>query len=244
MGDNTLATQITGTTITVDGVNQYKTALDGDLVPRNSAGSATDEAGSVGTDALKFLKAHIASGYWDIGDIKPHHSYNGSTPVGQGWYPCDGSVINETNYDTLHGAGAWDTYVGSSVLDGKYAPNMLGRYPVGAASTTQDGTSSITSVGNSSNQVNLQHNHSHNHQWYTSTASNANDTVFNSSGNAVAISPVSKDSSAYSAVPVTDTVINNRMPTAYTNNDSTNGGSSAQSIQPESIETIYYIRII
>ena len=40
MGDSTLVTQVTGNTITVDGVNQYKSALSGHSVPRNTAGAA------------------------------------------------------------------------------------------------------------------------------------------------------------------------------------------------------------
>lgn len=244
MGDATLATQVTGTTITVDGVNQYKSALSGDVVPRNSAGAATDSAGSLGTDAIKWLKANIASGYWSAGDIKPHHSYNGTVPIDNGWFPCDGTIINETNYNIIHGAGAWEKYVITSLLDGKYAPNMIGKYPVGASATDQDGTSGITSVGNSSNLVDLSHahTHTHNHQWYnfTSTAAGTSGTLqtfgaqqlntYNSSGAAQDIDT--------SGLLRTD---------SYTSNVTTSTNSqlsSSTSIQPESIQTIYYIRII
>jgi hypothetical protein len=61
VGDNTLETQTSGTTIQIDDVNQYKTALNGDVVPRNTSGVATDVAGSVGTSALRWLKGWFGS---------------------------------------------------------------------------------------------------------------------------------------------------------------------------------------
>jgi hypothetical protein len=56
MSENTLNTQITGTTIEAAHLNQYKTALVEDLLPRNLAGQNEDEAGSLGSDLFRWLK--------------------------------------------------------------------------------------------------------------------------------------------------------------------------------------------
>jgi hypothetical protein len=227
--------------------------LTNDIVPRNASGVATTIEGSIGTSALKWLKAHIASGYWDVGDIKPHHTYNGVAAVGQGWYPCDGTIINEANYNSVHGAGSWDTYVVASVLDGKYAPDMTGKYLVGSSSTTETGTSGINSVGASGNQLNLAHAHSHNHIWYAhDTNTITGDYTYNSSGvqtdlEGVLVSKTAaagNDVQTLQPIITNNATINNVLGTSYTNLDATSNLSSTQSIQPSSIEVIYYIRII
>lgn len=247
MGSNTISTISDGTTGTASQVNQYKTALAGNIVPRNTSGAATDIFGTMGESGYKWLKAFIASGYWTLGDIKPHHTYNGAAPIDQGWYPCDGTIINETNYNTVHGAGSWDIYIISSGLDGKYAPNLVNKYLVGKTSTTQDGTSGITSVGNSSNQVDLEHTHTisdHNHQWYQYN-SGTFDESYNSSGTEVSMPVGTADSGGH--IKKSFDTSGNSIGDLYTSNTSITPGNSlstAQSIQPESIEVIYYIRII
>ena len=234
MGTGTLTTAIDGTVIPADHHNELTSAIEGDFVPRNVSGVATTIAGEMGTSSLQWLRANIAAGYWDVGDIKSHHSYNGAAAVSQGWFPCDGTIINETNYNTVHGAGSWDTYISSSPLDGKYAPNFTGKYPVGAASTTQDGSIAITSVGNASHQVNLQHDHNmqhthtmvHTHPITTGTA--------NDDGGSPTIATAPANTGAAS---------NSTTSTTSSPNTST-GLSTTENIQPESIETIYYVRII
>jgi hypothetical protein len=66
MGDNTLNTAIEGTVIPVSDVNKFKTAMTGDIVPRNASGVATDQAGSNGTSVYAWFKswvytAHVAT---------------------------------------------------------------------------------------------------------------------------------------------------------------------------------------
>lgn len=56
MGSNTLSDKSDGDVINVADVNQYNTALKQDHVPRNASGAATDEGGSLGTSALRWLK--------------------------------------------------------------------------------------------------------------------------------------------------------------------------------------------
>ena len=54
MGTNNLSTKSNGETINAADPNQYKEALSGDLVPRNSSGVPTNEAGALGTDTYEW----------------------------------------------------------------------------------------------------------------------------------------------------------------------------------------------
>ncbi len=237
-GTNTLSVE-TGAVIQRTHINKFQTALVGDLVPRNTSGVATTNAGSIGTTTYYWLKAFVESGYWAAGDIKLHHSYNATQGPGHGWMLADGRVVSQANYDTEHGSGAWATYIGSSPLDGKYLPDFTGRYPVGAATTTQAGGSAITAVGVSGNVLDMEHNH----QWYDQVASGTTDKSWNSSGSAIDLS-----SDASEASPSINILVGNDnatgaamlSPDLYT----TNSGSATQSIQPDSIQVQYYVRII
>lgn len=186
-----------------------------------------------------------------VGEIKEMHTFNGTISIPRGWMQANGDVVNETNYDAIHGAGAYTAdSVSTSAIDGKNLPNFTGKYSVGAATTTQDGTTAITSVGNASNQVDLQHLHSgpsHNHQWFSTTGviSTADWTSFSSNGTATGTLL------AYSI----DTGSGSRAlglagggQALYTNNSGTgntgNGLTTTEDIQPESIEVIKIIKVI
>jgi hypothetical protein len=67
MGSGSLTTETDGDTASASDVNQYKSALLEDIVPRNSSGVATDQSGSLGTSALRWLNAYIAK--WIIGTV-------------------------------------------------------------------------------------------------------------------------------------------------------------------------------
>jgi hypothetical protein len=54
MGTNTLIAVNQGDVISSDDPNQYRTALTGDVVPRNSAGVAVNEAGDLGTSSIRW----------------------------------------------------------------------------------------------------------------------------------------------------------------------------------------------
>jgi hypothetical protein len=54
MGSNDLVQRSDGQTVQSADVNQYRTALNGDLVPRNSSGVPVSAAGDLGTSALPF----------------------------------------------------------------------------------------------------------------------------------------------------------------------------------------------
>jgi hypothetical protein len=277
-GTNTLET-VTGGVVKTSHVNQYETAFQEDIVPRNSSGVPTSLAGSLGTSALKWLKSFVASGGWSAGDIKMHHSYNGTVTCGEGWMLMDGRVINEANYNTEHGSGHWATYVISSPLDGKYLPDMDEMYPIGQDATTQDGSIAITTVGNASHQVNLSHAHTHHHtvahhhrifnevgassnfqSWDSSSvAQDITSTVDNSgtetgfwTGNAGGPDGCSLTGACAACTLDCSSVYDGRAAwdmyddtsTPDTSDDSTSGGSAAQSIKPQSIDFQFCMRVI
>lgn len=59
MGDNTLTTKSANDIISEDDVNQYKSAFNQDVVPRNTSGVATDVAGGLGTTLLRWATSYI-----------------------------------------------------------------------------------------------------------------------------------------------------------------------------------------
>ena len=246
MGTNTFVTQVNGTPITADtAINQIKAAIINNIAPRNSSGIPEDYSGELGTSTHSWLEAFIASGYWNAGDIKPHHSYDGLVSVGQGWYPCDGTIINEANYNSIHGVGSWAAYIGTSSLDGKYSPDIDNRLLVGAAATSESGSTPIATTGNTSHQIDISHLHlsvEHNHHWHQPVGSSATvgiqlDTVGNVGS--------SYDIDGNTLTPLSSTTYIDKL--LYDSNEQQlflSGLSSTQSIRPESIELIYYIRII
>lgn len=247
MSTNNLEEKTDGRSIIVDDVNQYKSALVENFIPRKSNGLAGNEAGGLGTETIQWLDAFIASGFWNAGDIKAHHTYNGIAEINQGWFPCTGDIINETNYDIVHGAGSWSSYIASSSFEGKYSPNLIGKYLTGNSSTVYDGSVPIPSVGNISNEKNIQHDHSvdyHTHQWHIKDGGSSSaqgymwtfgtyyDRSYNSSG-------VLSESITTSPSTRLDDLYTSRETSATSSSLST-----TQSIQPDSIEVIFYLRII
>lgn len=201
MSDNTLATKANGNKIKAGDVNQYFNALKEDLVPRNSSGAPTDEEGSLGTSTYKWSTIHakdinVVNGSFFCGQVIMFHDFGGTLSPGQGWMKMDGSIVNETNYDAIHGAGSWATYIGTSPIGGKYLPDQAGKTVFGTADTSQTGAAAITSEGNAGHSiVTPMHTHTapnHRHRWYRAGASNASDKTYDIDGNFVDLAAQSK----------------------------------------------------
>jgi len=197
-----------------------------------------------------------------VGEIKTFHTFNGTVAIPSGWMVLNGDVVDETNYDAIHGAGAYVADgVAGSVLAGKFLPNMINKYEVAVAATTQDGSGAISSVGNSSNTVNLQHSHTggshthgganHNHQWHERAGLN-NPRSYTSGGGLTEMTALGQASSGLLSSSSTNTKL---VGNYYTSNaagttggggtvSTTNGLSTSQSIQPESIEVIKIMKVI
>lgn len=233
MGTQRLPTRTNGQIIDESWFNAITRLLLDYVVPRNSAdGSTLDLAGSLGTPVLRWVKAFVSEGHWSVGDYKMHHSYNGAVGPGEGWMLCDGRVISEANYDTEHGAGSWDTYIGTSPLDGKYLPDFDDRYFLGKATTTQDGSGAITAVGNLNSRLDM----THIHKAFESNAANTNDQVWDSAGSLVTMSKAAAKSGATTHYLADDS----GGADMYTQ-DNTAAGID---IRPDSIEVQIYMRII
>lgn len=256
MGTDTIAARTDGTTILATHPNVIRSALCGDLVPRNASGIATALAGSLGSTTYPFLKASIASGGWILGDIKMHHTYNGAAPIGHGWMLCDGRQITEALYNTEHGASTFATYVGSTALLNKYLPNFTSKYPVGKATTPQDGSIAITFVGNASSTINIQHTHTmtpHNHQWLSHlTGGSAEDKMYNAVGTIQSVPTHTAGSigNGIQAVAATGSELligpggGADVGTSLTTSAMDSQLSSVQNIQPHSVEVQYFMRIV
>jgi hypothetical protein len=220
--------------------NTVRSAMTGDIVAREAVlGVATDIAAKLGpSESYRFLKAFIAFGYWDCGDFKLHHSYNGLISAGEGWMLCDGRTVSQANYDTEHGSGHWATFVGSSPIDGLKLPDFTNRYAVGASSTTATGSGAIPTVGNASHQINMRHRH----QWYyAEPTASVSDGLYDSSGNLSRLadtSPLDNSLGAKAGVAGPSSHLYTSHPNAAASL------STTQSIQPESIEFQVYMRVI
>ena len=169
---------------------------------------------------------------------------------------CNGTVINQGNYDSIHGAGSWNTYIGSSPLDGKYTPNLRNRYIVGRSGddlTSQSGASAFTYTGQTGHTIDLAHAHSdpsHVHQWYNYVDRVEDAQTYDSNGSAVTLPTglQNYEDKKFLKVFSADSSSQYGLNDSYTT--SNNGGvtgnplSSTQTVKPESLEVLYYIRII
>lgn len=232
MGLANIPSAADGTPIPSSDHNALAAALKVDLVPRNSSGNATANAGQLGTPTFPWKRADITTGYFVCGDVKMFHDYNGLLSPGQGWMKMNGDICNETNYDAIHGAGSWDLYIVTSPLDGKYLPNANDKYPMGKTNTTQAGTVAITFVGNASHQINIQHSHTVNSHTHTiahthSLPAGVNVDAPGTSGHLSPTTDQPSNASSGAAAPGTNNAL-----------------TTTQNIQPHTLELEFWMRII
>lgn len=178
--------------------------------------------------AVTNAKLSTLSGKFPVGAVTKFHTYNGTVSVPRGWMILNGDVINETNYNSLHGAGTYTTDgIASSPIISKTLPSMNNRYAIGASATTQDGSSTIAAVGNTSHQISVAHTHttSHTHNLGVADFALIATTV-------VALGSYGTQTSG------------GQVDTESTSVASGSAGSSTQSIQPESVQFIFCMRVI
>lgn len=175
----------------------------------------------IAANAITSQEASELSGKMPVGAVRMFHTFNSSVAVPRGWMVCNGNIVNETNYDSLHGVGTYTTdgISGSAILS-KTLPNMNGKYAIGVEATTKDGAGAIASVGNTSNQADLSHTHDTSH-----------DHTVNSSDPRTGFGVGS---------PEWDI----GLTTAETNVESSSGLSATTDIQPESIQVLFIMRVI
>lgn len=133
MGVDTLLTRSNGQTIDETWFNLLKTTLEGDLVPRNGSGSATDAAGSLGRNLIRFLDLYLkSSGKIYLGDAE---LYIGSSKLsfkdtGSGSaYAISDKLVNVENLVTLSGESAnsinHGTFTGTTIQDNRTTKQAL-----------------------------------------------------------------------------------------------------------------------
>lgn len=258
MGTNTLSTRADGNIVGADDVNQYKSAFNGNIVPRNSSGVATANAGEMGTSSIPFIRANITTGYLYPGVVIMFHDFNATLTPGQGWMKCNGDIVNSTNYDAIHGTNSWTTYITTSPLSGLYLPDMTSAFAKGSNATSQDGTSAITTTGNSGHSITISnHTHTmnlqHNHRWYDFRTTSIGAKSYTSAGADQDLDSTSAcDIGAIGLLHDEITVTNDPLISAdlWTNNQlsttetSSSNGGFTQDIQPESHVFQFWMRII
>lgn len=155
------------------------------------------------------------------GSIRLFHTYNSTVDVPRGWMICNGSTVNETNYNALHGAGAYATDgIALSNLLTKSLPNFNNRFAIGVSATTQDGSSAITAVGNPGSTIDLSHTHG------LATHTHSATTV------------------GYGAGVLSNNRFANSGPTSANSVTLQSSLSSSVSIEPENIDFLFIMRVI
>jgi hypothetical protein len=181
------------------------------------------------------------------GSIIMHHDYSGLAPVPRGWMICDGSVIGQPAYDSIHGDGAWERDgLDESNLLGKLTPDLRDRYAVGASVLNWPGVEAVPFQGNQDHRIDLSHSHTvdvHSHRWLRQDSRGYGKDSYNSSGNLVDMSNGQPNTGKRIVI---NTAQEGLTGTYYTDRQSpgTDSQLSAnQSIQPESVQVFYIIKL-
>ena len=161
MSDNTINTAVDGTIIQAADVNQYKTALGGDIVPRNVSGVATDQAGSLGTSLLTWLQGwfqKVFSPKIIVGtteDTSPDIRSTSSDiryrthNLKKHYFEVDGNIKTVIDNDGLEGGYIKaSSIVNASITDGTIGVEKLANrnFATGAVSSAGGGSGTAASV--------------------------------------------------------------------------------------------------
>jgi len=225
-GSGSLSVRVDGTTI----------EISGDVLQLVSGGIST---GQIADGAITNEKL-APTAQTPAGSVQMFHTFNGTVTIPRGWMILNGDIVNEANYDAIHGAGAYTTdNIGSSALLTKNLPDMVDRYSVGVESTTQSGAAPITSVGNAGSTINLQHDHEAGDLASLFSFNAGNDLVYRTIGAS------SWTSTRFlTATAVGSTGVSGLTSGIEVSGDTANSLSTSQSIEPDSIELIYIIKVI
>lgn len=207
-----------------------------------SVNAAKLAANSVTT--AKILDANVTAaklaatvGIMPIGSITMFHTFNGAVSIPRGWMKCNGDVVNSTNYESIHGGGTFTTdAIAAGALNAKNLPNLVSRYPVGVSNTTQNGSVAITAVGNSGNTTDS----SHVHQTYNYINDATTAQVYNSSGALTNVTADTRTGGVHIKTFSGGTETSILGMDTYTSD----AGPTSLSIQPDSIEVIFIIKVV
>lgn len=137
MGSGTLSTRANAQVIDQTWFNQFLLAFVQDLIPRNSSGVATDQAGSLGSASLRFLNAYVMSMYLMDGShyIKQIAPSGLSNNITIQW---PGALPGQTNVMTMTAAGVISSVTWDAVGQ---AMTSVGANAIAASTTRTTGTS-------------------------------------------------------------------------------------------------------
>lgn len=241
---------------------KISSAIKGSSITRNASTGALsvnvdDSSIEISSDALQLKDAGIATAkiadnavtrakiavidQIPAGSVMQFHTFNGAVDIPRGWMKLNGDVVNQTNYDAIHGAGTYTTDgIASSALLSKNLPDMDTHYATGSDTTTQDGSVAITTVGNAGNQINLQHSHTEGNlaahmsanipgtvMKYEIVSGVRTHTTTRSFPATVTSSSTSGETFGIATSGTTDTAL-----------------STTQSIRPDSVEFIFIMKVI
>jgi hypothetical protein len=174
-----------------------------------------------------------------IGTIHPWYDYNGTLSVPAQFMLCNGDIINETNYNSTHGSGAWTDEVGTTDLDGLYTPDLNAATNVYLAggTSTQSGSSAITKTGNTTNQVDIEHLHS----WHSSDVSGT-PKLYNNAGTTkdVSVTTVASGDNYIATGTSSGSETGIYDEGCWTNKEL----SSTQDIRPNTVVVKYIIKVV
>jgi len=112
MGTDTIVTAIDGVVIPSDNHNSIKGALTVDLLPRNTSGVVTDQAGDLGSSSYEWKKVYVndieVSGAIDIlpsGLLVPYAGQSAPT----GWLFAAGETIGDTGSGANYAGPQYET---------------------------------------------------------------------------------------------------------------------------------------
>ena len=161
MSDNNINTAVDGTIIQAADVNQYKTALGGDIVRRNVSGVPTSSAGSLGTSLLSWVNGWFTKLFspkivvGDTEDTSPdirsttndirYRTHN----LKKHYFEVDGNIKTVIDNDGLEGGYIKaSSIVNASITDGTIGVEKLANrnYATGAVSAGGGGTATISTV--------------------------------------------------------------------------------------------------
>lgn len=224
----------------------------------------TAEQTDAGSPLNELLHTGIRTnlGNLPIGTVITRHDFNGLLAAPAFYMKCDGSIINEANYNAGH-TTTWANDIGTTALDGLYLPEGNDKFIKGVTNTTQDGTGAITFSGNANHISDIDHSHthshtvnSHRHRWilYEENYSGGNDkhTSYNSSGTNVEM-PVETPNAISPGVLATMVTAGGTttIGTSYTNNDSpgtdndaTTMDDATQDVEPWGLELEMWMKIV
>lgn len=148
MGSNTLVSKSDGQTISSSDVNQYKTALDQTLVPRNASSVPTDLSGDLGTSSLRWDNTYSKKYY--IGDPANGLSVeeNGTNQISIKSSDIERVVIDDDGLDA-------DGLKSATVTQAKMASNSVGTNQIldSNVTTAKLGNLAVTEAKIGSGQV-------------------------------------------------------------------------------------------